>query len=272
MTTEQPYEGDVQISLDPMLVYNSIVATRPGGTTVNSSDPGSMLAYFPRAWPNTPLTLEVADDVTLTYATQFLLGRYSQPQPRIQTVSFRPTANPALWPFCLSVAIGQRVGLIRRPPAAPQITLDLFVESVAHSYDASTGEWVTTLECSPAFWENYQILTAARGTLAASSAVGATTLTLTVPIDAGHNTPDRQGWTPTAITSVQIVDGSNTETLTVSNVVVAFSPSTQVTLTCAATQFAHASGVVVAENPGSGQTYSEYDPAAQVDGNHQVGY
>ena len=267
---EMAYEESLQIDLDPHMVYNAMIVQRPGGVIVNASDPASLLKYFPRGWPTTPLVLPVYDDATAIAAAQYLIGKYKDASVRVSGVQFKPVANPALWAMCLSIQIGQRVGLARRPPSAPKILLDLFVESVGHTYDAQAGEWTTDLELSPAYWQNYGILTAARGPLAAATASGATTVTVTVPNDAAGNTAAQQGWNASAITAIQIVDPvAGTETVTVTAMSIA---GTTVTITTTATAHAHAAGVVVAENPGASVSYNQFDSAAVLDGQHRLGY
>lgn len=266
---EIPYEGDIQIDFDPQQVYNTAIIERPGGIVLNTADPTSILRYFPRAFPSSPLQLPVADDQTAINAAQFLLGRYKDPHARVENVKISPTSTPSSWPFALSVQIGQRVGLNRRTASAPTVALDLFVESIGHDYDAKTGDWETSLELSPAFWQNYVFFTAARGTLAAATTAGATTVTVTVPTDRGGNTPDQQGWTTTGITSIQLIDGVSTETVTVAAMAVA---GTTVTITTTTpTAHAHAAGIVAAENPGA-YTYNQFDANAAFDGTHQLAY
>lgn len=267
---EIPYEGDIQVNFDPQQVYNTAIIERPGGVVLNLADPTSVLRYFPRAFPNSPLSLPVADDATAIGAAQFLLGRYKDPHPRVANVKISPTATPTSWPFAMSVQIGQRIGLNRRTQSAPTVNLDLFVESVAHDYDANTGDWETSLELSPAFWQNYTLMTAARGTLAASTAAGATTVTLTVPIDAAGNGAAQQGWNTGVITAVQLVDGANTETVTVTSIVNQFTPPLTI-LTTAPTAYAHTAGITVAENPGA-YTDSQFDTCAAFDGTRQLAY
>jgi hypothetical protein len=264
---EQPYEGDVEVGFDPTQVFNVVLVQRPAGIIATARDNASVLSYFPRAFPTTPLVLPVTTDEVAIDAAQYLVGRYKDPHARVSVVTFRPSSNPALWQFCLTVTIGQRVALNRRPPNAPPIDLDLFVESVGHSYDAATGEWLTSIECSPSFWVDYEILTATRAPLNAPVAAGATSLVVNVPTDAAGNTPAQNGWTASAIPSIQIVDGSSTETPTVTAMSVA---GQLVTLTVSALFYPHNAGAVVAENPGT-YGYNDFDAAASLD-SHSLGY
>lgn len=264
---EQPYQGDIAVDFDPQQVFNEFALQRPGGTIAYQVDAASVKRYFPRSYPQTPLVVPLTDDQTLVYLSQWLVQRYKDPHARVSPVTFNPTSNPALWPFVLGVKIGDRVTAKRRPRDAAVITLDTFVESIQHDYDANTGVWTTSLELSPAYWQNYGILTAARGTLHASVLAGATTLVLDVATTAG-NTLDQDGWTVSAIPVLVINDGANTEAVTVSNMAIA---AGQVTVTCSALLHGHSAAVVVSENLGS-YTYNQFDASAVLDGAHALGY
>lgn len=267
---EIPYGGDIQVDYDDDNMFNTLVMQRPGGASYNFFDAVSLLENFARAFPTDPMQIPIDTDQNLFYMGQFLVNRYKQAFPRVSTITFNPTSNPSLWPFIGSVQIGQRVTVNRRPrDATSPIGISCFVESVDHNWDASTGDFITTLELSPAGWQNYQLLTAARGSLHTATTVGATTFVVDVTPTTG-NTLAQDGWQTGCITSIEIVDGANTETLTVASITTSGSQATITTAAGAA--HAHAATVVVAEAFPAGDTYNEFDPAAILNGLEQLAY
>lgn len=268
-TGEQAYDGDgLEVGFDLMQVFNYVQVIRPGGIQVSLADAASALQNFPRGYPIQPFVLPVTDDNTPVAAAQYIIGRYRQPHARLTEVTLSPSKSPALWTFATTAKIGDRTAFNRRTQTAPTVSLDTFIESLSIDWNAKTGDFKRKVEASPSFWQNYGILTTTRGALNASVAFGATSIVVNVPTDAAGNSPAQNGWTKNVIPSLQIVDGANTETVTVT----AMSISGQlVTVTVSALAHPHSAGVTVAEAPGT-FTFNQFDAAAVLDGSHAVGY
>jgi Concanavalin A-like lectin/glucanases superfamily len=153
---EIPYEGDIGFGYDGFFVYADVTVARNNGTTATGGLPADITTagkrFFGRAYDQNS---DFATDQQAQDAANFIFYTHNRPATRVGQVVVRPSANPTLWPFALSVEIGQRVRVLRRPKAANAgagitMTLDFFVENITHDQiDMDTGEWVTQLWLSP---------------------------------------------------------------------------------------------------------------------------
>lgn len=266
------YDESPKVDRDSSNIYNAVVVQRPGGAAYRYLDAASILANFPRGFPDNPTILHLDTDQNTAYAAQFMVSRYKGSYSRVSNLTITPSANPALYPLVASLDIGQRVQFVRTPrDATGGIVTDYFIEQVEHDWDASTGKYQCILELSPAAWSRYELVTAARAPLNAFTIAGATSFVVNVPTDTGGNTPAQNGWTATAITQIGISDGANSEVLSVSSMTYAGQLVTITTTAGAA--HAHGSGVIVFEDVGvPGYAYSAYDGGAVLDGTRAVGY
>lgn len=151
---ELPYQDDLEYDFDPTFVYGTVQVDNADGVTATVSNLPSQRSYFPRS-NTTAADLQSDDDaIQLGY---WLLNTHDQPVQRIQSITLDPMGNPDLWPVILSLEIGDRVTVKRRPKAANggaglTMTGDFFVENIAHNgIDMSAQTtWKTTLLLSPA--------------------------------------------------------------------------------------------------------------------------
>lgn len=135
--TSQLWQYPPTFSSTAQSVYGQYVLTR----TINSNDSNECLS-----------------------AAQYLVGRLQNPLLRLETIKLHPSAFPPLWPVCLALELGTRVRVMRRPPVAPVIQFDGFVEQIASSWD-DHGECTYTLQISPADLHQYWLLGALHGSL-----------------------------------------------------------------------------------------------------------
>jgi hypothetical protein len=132
-------------------------------------------------------TINVANGSEALSAAQYLVGQYQQPTLRLETVRLHPAAYPALWPVCLSLEIGTRVRVMKRPPApAPPIQFDGFVEQVAFSM-TDQGDAVYNVQISPADLTLYWLAAALHTSLYSAAASGQPTIICTPLPDAAMN-------------------------------------------------------------------------------------
>jgi len=152
---EYPYEDEIEYDLDPTFVYGLVAVNNADGVTAAVSNQTSQRMYFPRS-NTTAADLQSDDDaVQLGY---WLLNTHDQPIQRIQSITLDPMGNQDLWAVVLSLEIGDRVTVKRRPKAANggaglTMTGDFFVENIAHTgidLAVQSGTWKTTLLLSPA--------------------------------------------------------------------------------------------------------------------------
>ncbi|MFI2078584.1 hypothetical protein, partial [Streptomyces triculaminicus] len=246
---EYPYE-DCTLDYDSTRLANQVTVTQSSTSQqFYAQDAASITDYFPRSQSrsvNSASALECQD------AANYLLSRYKQPTTRVAALKLHPSANPALWPVCLSLELGTRIRVMRRPPSpAPAITVDCFVENIVWEQDDTGDAWVT-LQCSPADTTPYAASAAWHTTLKTTVASGVTSITVNASADTTN--PLATQLTP----GQQIVLGQNSanqETVTVSSVGATSPGWTQATITLtAATTKAHTAGDVICEPLPSGVT------------------
>ncbi|WP_327066907.1 hypothetical protein [Kitasatospora sp. NBC_01302] len=178
---EIPYE-DAATELDPTRLANQIAVTQEStNQAFSAQDSTSIADYFTRQLTrtiNTTSTQECQD------AANYLLSRYKQPTVRVSSIKLHPSANPALlWPVCLSLELGMRVRVMRRPPApAPTDQIDCFVENIAWEFGDDGEAWVT-LQCSPVDPTPYGLFASFHTTLANSPGAGSTTISINAGAD-----------------------------------------------------------------------------------------
>lgn len=287
-TTEVPYLNTVQTETDDLKVVNNVQANRINGASQSCVDLTSINNHFNRSYPTT-LTTKTISDADTANIIQGIVWRFKNPQERLVQAEFQPGAvgTSAGWSFVCGSEIGNRIQYNRRPRGAPSKTLDLWIESIAHSvvFTDQGIDWKFTIEASPGLPGNATpgltaqmfVLTAARTTLNTSTLANATTFVLNALPDAATNTSQSNGWTASAIQNITIWDGSNTETFAVSSISTTTLGYTTFTVTTQnAALFAHSSGVTVSEFiPQTGLqpwTYNTFDAASALDSTNILGY
>lgn len=263
---EWPYE-DVQLSLDPTQISNIVQVTQSSSSQIfTAQDSTSQTDYFPRTLQR---TINVVSTLECQAAAQYLLSRYKQPATRIASIVLHPSAVPAMWPVCLSLELGMRIQVNRRPPNAPEIEVPCFVEAINWAWD-DTGDATVTLQCSPVDLTAYGIFASFHTTLASSIASNVGSITINAGAD---NTNPAAAQISTGQQLVLSLGTANQETVTVKNVAATSSGwSTCVITLQANTVNAHTSGDVVCEPLPSGVTSASTYDAESVLGSVCLSY
>jgi hypothetical protein len=159
---EYPYLGDIAYDFDPSRVFNVADVTRSGGVKAHAEaqDGGlSRKRFGPKPFTR---TIGIASDAETQDAACWVVANGSAARQRVAAVTFDaaatrvPFGDGTLWPMLLSLEIGTRVTVKRRPKSANAgagITMsgDFFVEQITHSgIDFEAGTWLVTLLLSPA--------------------------------------------------------------------------------------------------------------------------
>lgn|GEM_PF-1942787 len=174
---EYPYE-DCSLDFDSTHLSNQVTVTQePTSQNFYATDDTSVANYFPRTLSR---TINSSDAGECQDAANYLLSRYKMSAMRVSSLKLHPSGNPALWAVCLSLELGTRVRVMRRPPGVPAIAVDCFVENIQWDMDDGGEAWCT-LQCSPADLTPYAVFAAWHTTLAAAVSAGATTLSLNAP-------------------------------------------------------------------------------------------
>ncbi|MEU5426828.1 hypothetical protein AB0H73_14660 [Streptomyces olivoreticuli] len=257
---EFPYE-DCALDYDSAHLSNQITVTQSStNQTFYAQDATSITNYFPRTLTrtiNSSSALECQD------AAGYLLSRYKQPATRVSVLRLHPSAYTALWPVCLSLELGMRVRVIRRPPGVSPITVDCFVENIQIGLD-DQGEAFWTLQCSPADLTAYAAFASWHTTLKTTVAAGVTSITVNASADTTNPLAAQLA------SGQQIVLGQNTanqETVTVSSVGATSPGWTSATITLTATTAkAHTAGDLICEPLPTGITSpTTWDATTQFD-------
>ncbi len=176
---EWPYE-DAQLDYDATHLSNQVTVTQAtSNQNFYAQDTTSIANYFPRTLTrtiNSSSALECRD------AAGYLLSRYKNPATRVAALKLHPSANPGLWPVCLSLELGMRVRVMRRPPGVPAAQIDCFIEQIQIGMD-DQGDAIWTLQCSPVDLTPYGAFASWHTTLASSLAAGVTTITVNASAD-----------------------------------------------------------------------------------------
>jgi len=259
---EIPYE-DVALDYDPTRLANQVKVTQANSNQVFSAQDSTSIAnFFPRQLTR---TVNASSPQECQDAANYLLSRYKAPAVRVSALRLHPSANPALmWPVCLSLELGTRIRVMRRPPApAAAIQADCFVENISWELGDDGDAWVT-LQCSPVDLTPYGIFSSFHTTLATSPASGVTSITIANGADNTNPAATQLGQ------GQHLVLGQNTanqETVTILSVG-ATSPgwTTAVITLQTATTKSHTAGDVVCEPLPAGVTDpTTWDSSSKLD-------
>lgn len=254
---EWPYE-DAQLSLDPTQISNIVQVTQNSTNQLfTAQDTTSQGDYFPRTLQR---TINVNSAVECQAAAYYLVSRYRQPATRVASLVLHPSAMPQMWPVALSLELGMRVQVNRRPPAAPATQVPCFVEAINWSWD-DQGEATVTLQASPVDLTAYGIFTSFHTTMH-TTASGVNNFTLNSGTDSVNPCAAQIGF------GQQLVLGfgtANQETVTVIGVAATSSGwSTCVITISGVTAKSHTSGDTVCEPMPTGITPASYYDSAGV--------
>lgn len=258
---EFPYE-DIALDFDPTHLANIVAVTQAGPNQVfTATDLTSKNAYFERTLSrtlNTSSALECQD------AAYYLLSRYRQPATRVQSLKIHPAAYPALWPVALSLELGMRVRVMKRPLGLPAISVDAFVEKIQWDLD-DKGEAFVTLQCSPVDLTQYGVIASWHATFNAPTIVGATSITINASAD--NTNPLRAQLYPGQVLCVSPTGTTSKEFVTV-QAVGGTSPGWSVgviTLTAGLAK-SHSSGATICEVlPGTITDATTWDTSSKFD-------
>lgn len=258
---EFPYE-EVGLDYDPTHLANHVTVTQTStGQTFTGSDAASQTAYFPRTMTR---SIDSTDPLECQDAANYLLSRYHNPLSRVTALKLHPAANPALWPVCLSLELGMRVRVMRRPFGAPAIQVDAIVEQIQWDLD-DKGEAFVTLQCSPVDPTPYGVLASWHATL--NTSAGSGTATLTINASADTTNPLAAQIAPGQQLVLEPASATNAETVTVASVSATSAgwATAVITLSANLTK-THAANAVVCEPLPSGVTDpTVYDAVSKLD-------
>ncbi|MCX5285698.1 hypothetical protein [Streptomyces sp. NBC_00198] len=245
---ECPYE-DLKPDYDATRISNKAEVTQEStGQVFYAQDATSIANFYSR-----PLTRTVnsSSDLEVQDAANYFLSRYRNPAVRMSSVKIHASALPAWWPQLLSLELGTRARVMRRPNGAPAMAAEVFIEKLDWEFDEENEAWLT-LQCSPADITPYGMFAAWHTTLATTVASGVTSLSLNAPLDNVNPLVAQL-----AIGQQLTLDpgGANAETVTVSGVGASSSGWTTATVTLTgATTKAHTAGITVCEVLPAGYT------------------
>jgi hypothetical protein len=149
-----PYLPGMSWGFDNTYLWNLAQITLQNGPnnliTVTGQDFTSDHEYFARtALTQTITTMSSLDAYALV---QWVIGKYSQPQLRVSTVTVDASSNPVVaFPVILPLQQGQVVTVTRSPVGGATITEDCITEKIAHAIGPAT--WASAIQASPYFPE-----------------------------------------------------------------------------------------------------------------------
>jgi hypothetical protein len=132
---ELPYQQVIP-EYDDAVLFNTVRATRAGGSAQTATDAASVTANLESVFEGSDLILET--DAAARDWAGFILHQTKDPELRFATLTFTPrngdaTTEAALFAQALGREIGDRVTVRRRPPGGgPTIERDVFVRGISH--------------------------------------------------------------------------------------------------------------------------------------------
>lgn len=157
---ELPYVGIPGLSDDDDQLVNVISATRSGGVEQVVTDEPSRARYLDHKWEETGLLLQ--DDGTVRSWAGFVLHFDHLPEFRFTSLEMDPRADETnLYPQVLGRRFGDRITVVRRPPASPWGTVvdskQVYIRSIEHSW-SRPNKWKTVWGLQPVDKASYFII------------------------------------------------------------------------------------------------------------------
>jgi hypothetical protein len=185
---ELPY-ADVAFDFDLDHVTNDTQITQQMTNQVfTASDPVSQATYDTLTLQR---TINVTNPLECVDAATYLVNRYSQPLLRVDSITLNPSRTPALWAVLATMDISARIRVnvrqVGTPTSTPTITFDGFVEQIAWTVDASSGDTLAVCQVSPADLNLYWVLSALHTTVITPVTAGATAVILAALPDSASN-------------------------------------------------------------------------------------
>lgn len=173
------------IEYDPSHLANRVEITQYQGSVYAAQDNTSAQRYYSRTFQR---QVNVTSPNEAQDAANYLLGLLKDPHLRPDTIRLHPSAMPGLFAVCVSLEKGMRIRLIKRPPGAPAITADCFVEKLDWTWDPDNGNVYVDVQASSADLTNYWQLAALHTTLNLQANSGQALATINALPDAFTNT------------------------------------------------------------------------------------
>ncbi len=141
-----PYTN-VSTSFDDNEIINVYEWQRSGGSIQYKADTNSVLRY--RAKELNKSTINISDADVLSIIEQ-KIAETSLPIVRIDNLTCNPRENTSLWEQVLGREFGDRISVKIVNVDGSSFTDELWIESIAHSVNASSQSWSWTATLSPA--------------------------------------------------------------------------------------------------------------------------
>lgn len=157
VTSTLPYQPGMHATLSVGDIHNDITVGRKNGITVRVQDQASVDRYGPRRYDG--LTdLPIQSDLEAIDLANWLVGRYSTPMVRVDTVTFDANTAPAtLFPQILGIDTGNAVNLSHQPPGGgPAWVTTQILEKKSDTVTPTT--WKSTWTLSAADAKTYMTL------------------------------------------------------------------------------------------------------------------
>jgi hypothetical protein len=144
---ELPYV-DIISAYDDSKIVNTVQRTRTGGSTQIAIDSDSVERFGAHVLTESG-TLNVSDADAASIASQKVVAN-SIPQTTVESLSFAPQQNTALWSKALGLEIGSFVEANVTTPSGTVESYDLFIERIKHKVDARNNTWTWQIGLSTA--------------------------------------------------------------------------------------------------------------------------
>jgi hypothetical protein len=143
------YES-LRLSYDDLQIWNDVTVAGLN-TSPQAAEDSASVTEFGRRKLKVFDTLHVSAANALSVA-QGIRDRYKDPGIRVEGIGINPQRDGTnLWPEVLGRELGDLVTVKRSPPGGgAQISADVFVEGIEHRVTASTKNWQTAYQLSPA--------------------------------------------------------------------------------------------------------------------------
>lgn len=153
---EIPYVGRPASSWDRTQMHNRVVAQIEGGTNPQIAEDATSIGRYGTGYGVEATDLILINDSDALSWANYVLAQDSTPEYRFDGITLNSAIERlgiSVMPHMLGRRLGDRVTVVRRPPAVPYGSIvderELYIRGINHDWSAQSKQWLTTFDLQP---------------------------------------------------------------------------------------------------------------------------
>lgn len=153
---EIPYVGRPSTAWDRTQMHNRVLAQIEGSTNPQVVEDAASVGRYGTGYGVEVTDLILQDDADALSWANYVLAQDSVPEYRFDAITLNSAVEQlgiSVMPHMLGRKLGDRVTVVRRPPAVPYGSIvdsrELYIRGISHDWSAQSKQWLTTFDLQP---------------------------------------------------------------------------------------------------------------------------